>query len=133
MPILVYNCSQGVILTKTIIYGNIAKYFGKKRDEDGHTHAWTCYLRPFKNEVCCELTVRIGGEQIEPNTSLLYSSISKICVKLYVHVQTYKYKHVELFLLSLSIWASLCLPNYIIILHLVISCKTSCTLLKVKD
>ncbi len=42
---------QGVILTKSIVYGNIAKYFGKKRDEDGHTHAWTCYLRPFKNEV----------------------------------------------------------------------------------
>ncbi len=42
---------QGVILTKSIVYGNIAKYFGKKRDEDGHTHAWTCYFRPFKNEV----------------------------------------------------------------------------------
>ncbi|XP_064385096.1 YEATS domain-containing protein 4-like [Halichondria panicea] len=41
---------KGVILTKSIVYGNIAKYFGKKRDEDGHTHAWTCYFRPFKNE-----------------------------------------------------------------------------------
>ena len=38
------------MLMKPIIYGNTAKYFGKKRDEDGHTHAWTCYLRPFKSE-----------------------------------------------------------------------------------
>ena len=36
---------------KPIVYGNVARYFGKKREDDGHTHAWTCYLRPFKNEV----------------------------------------------------------------------------------
>lgn len=33
------------------MYGNIARYFGKKREEDGHTHQWTVYLKPFKNEV----------------------------------------------------------------------------------
>ena len=42
---------QGVVIAKPIVYGNVARYFGKKREEDGHTHSWTCYLRPFKNEV----------------------------------------------------------------------------------
>ena len=32
------------------MYGNIAKYFGKKREEDGHTHQWTVYVRPYENE-----------------------------------------------------------------------------------
>lgn len=32
------------------MYGNIAKYFGKKREEDGHTHQWTVYLKPFNDE-----------------------------------------------------------------------------------
>ena len=44
---------QGIVLCKPIVYGNVARYFGKKRDDDGHTHTWTCYLRPFKNEVLC--------------------------------------------------------------------------------
>jgi YEATS domain-containing protein 4 len=35
---------------KPIIYGNIARYFGKKREEDGHTHAWTVYVRPCHHE-----------------------------------------------------------------------------------
>ena len=30
--------------------GNVSKYFGKKREEDGHTHQWTVYLKPYKNE-----------------------------------------------------------------------------------
>ena len=29
---------QGMTVIKPIIYGNIAKHFGKKREEDGHTH-----------------------------------------------------------------------------------------------
>ena len=29
---------QGVTVIKPIVYGNIAKHFGKKREEDGHTH-----------------------------------------------------------------------------------------------
>ena len=36
---------------KPVIYGNISRYFGKKRDEDGHTHQWTVYVKPYKNEV----------------------------------------------------------------------------------
>lgn len=32
------------------MYGNLAKYFGKKREEDGHTHQWTVYVRPYDNE-----------------------------------------------------------------------------------
>lgn len=35
---------------KPIVYGNVARYFGKKRDEDGHTHQWTVYVKPYKNE-----------------------------------------------------------------------------------
>lgn len=41
---------RGVTLVKPVVYGNIARYFGKKRDEDGHTHQWTVYLKPFRNE-----------------------------------------------------------------------------------
>lgn len=35
---------------KPIIYGNTAKYFGQKRSEDGHTHKWSVYVRPYVNE-----------------------------------------------------------------------------------
>ena len=42
---------QGVTIIKPIVYGNIARYFGKKREEDGHTHQWTVYLKPYLNEV----------------------------------------------------------------------------------
>lgn len=41
---------KNVVIVKPIVYGNVARYFGKKREEDGHTHSWSCYLRPFKNE-----------------------------------------------------------------------------------
>lgn len=41
---------KGVTIVKPIVYGNIARYFGKKREEDGHTHQWTVYLKPYKNE-----------------------------------------------------------------------------------
>lgn len=35
------------IISKPIVYGNFARYFGEKREEDGHTHQWTVYLRPY--------------------------------------------------------------------------------------
>lgn len=35
---------------KPIVYGNVARYFGKKREEDGHTHQWTVYVKPYHNE-----------------------------------------------------------------------------------
>lgn len=41
---------KGIVLSKGIVYGNVARYFGKKREDDGHTHAWTVYLRPYKSE-----------------------------------------------------------------------------------
>ena len=42
---------QGVCIIKPIVFGNVARYFGKKREEDGHTHHWTVYLKPYRNEV----------------------------------------------------------------------------------
>jgi len=42
---------KGVTLIKPVIFGNVSHYFGKKRETDGHTHGWTVFLRPFKNEV----------------------------------------------------------------------------------
>ncbi|CAG0891474.1 unnamed protein product [Darwinula stevensoni] len=44
------NPFQGVTIVKPIVYGNSARYFGKKRDEDGHTHTWTVYVKPYNNE-----------------------------------------------------------------------------------
>ncbi|CAH1773060.1 unnamed protein product [Owenia fusiformis] len=41
---------KGVAIIKPIVYGNQARYFGKKREEDGHTHQWTVYVKPFRNE-----------------------------------------------------------------------------------
>jgi len=40
-----------VTVVKPIVYGNVARYFGKKREEDGHTHQWTIYVKPYRNEV----------------------------------------------------------------------------------
>ncbi|OCT88909.1 hypothetical protein XELAEV_18017539mg [Xenopus laevis] len=42
--------SLGVTIVKPIVYGNVARYFGKKREEDGHTHQWTVYVKPYRNE-----------------------------------------------------------------------------------
>uniref|UniRef100_A0A674JNJ0 YEATS domain-containing protein 4 n=1 Tax=Terrapene triunguis TaxID=2587831 RepID=A0A674JNJ0_9SAUR len=41
---------RGVTIVKPIVYGNVARYFGKKREEDGHTHQWTVYVKPYRNE-----------------------------------------------------------------------------------
>ncbi|MFH4978344.1 hypothetical protein AB6A40_005053 [Gnathostoma spinigerum] len=35
---------------KPIVYGNTAVYLGRKREEDGHTHEWTVFLKPYHNE-----------------------------------------------------------------------------------
>ena len=42
---------KGIHIIKPIVYGNVSKYFGKKREEDGHTHQWTVYVKPYRNEV----------------------------------------------------------------------------------
>nr|XP_021399944.1 YEATS domain-containing protein 4 isoform X2 [Lonchura striata domestica] len=41
---------KGVTIVKPVVYGNVARYFGKKREEDGHTHQWTVYVKPYRNE-----------------------------------------------------------------------------------
>ncbi|CRK99875.1 CLUMA_CG013178, isoform A [Clunio marinus] len=41
---------KGVTEVKPIVYGNVSRAFGKKREEDGHTHQWTVYVRPYLNE-----------------------------------------------------------------------------------
>lgn len=48
--ILIFIDFQGTSIVKPIIYGNTAKYFGQKRHEDGHTHKWSVYVRPYVNE-----------------------------------------------------------------------------------
>ncbi|KAG5674246.1 hypothetical protein PVAND_004226 [Polypedilum vanderplanki] len=40
---------KGVVEVKPIVYGNVSKAFGVKR-EDGHTHQWTVYVKPYSNE-----------------------------------------------------------------------------------
>ncbi|KAI4461366.1 protein af-9 [Holotrichia oblita] len=45
-----FGPDSGVYIVKPIVYGNIARYFGKKREEDGHTHQWTVYVKPYHNE-----------------------------------------------------------------------------------
>ncbi len=42
---------QGVTIVKPIVFGNVARYFGKKREDDGHTHQWTVFVKPYRNEV----------------------------------------------------------------------------------
>ncbi|VDN44400.1 unnamed protein product [Gongylonema pulchrum] len=36
--------------TKAVVYGNTARFLPKKREEDGHTHEWTVFLKPYYNE-----------------------------------------------------------------------------------
>ncbi|KAL7301722.1 YEATS domain-containing protein 4 [Trichogramma pretiosum] len=42
--------TKGVTIVKPIVFGNVARFFGKKREEDGHTHQWTVYVKPYLNE-----------------------------------------------------------------------------------
>lgn len=37
-------------IVKRIIYGNSAVKLDRKREEDGHTHEWSLYLRSFDQE-----------------------------------------------------------------------------------
>lgn len=45
-----HNPPQGLVVVKPIVYGNVARSFGKKREEDGHTHQWNVYVKPYYNE-----------------------------------------------------------------------------------
>lgn len=40
---------KGVTIIKPIVYGNIARALPEPL-ENKHTHSWTCYLKPYKNE-----------------------------------------------------------------------------------
>ena len=61
--LVLFHSSQGINLVKPIVYGNISRYFGKKREEDGHTHQWTIYVKPHRNEV--------SNQQVEPQNQHL--------------------------------------------------------------
>lgn len=63
---------------KTVVYGNVARYFGKKREEDGHTHSWSCYLRPYNNEVCINA---VNSEMYPRNIPVLEMNLSAHTVK----------------------------------------------------
>lgn len=41
---------KGKMVTKRIVMGNDAWYFGHKRPDDGHTHRWCFYFRSFDDE-----------------------------------------------------------------------------------
>lgn len=41
---------KGVTVVKPIVYGNVAWFLGDKKDDDGHTHQWSVYLRSYHNE-----------------------------------------------------------------------------------
>lgn len=41
---------KGVIIVKLIVYGNVVRYFGKKREEDGYIYQWIVYVKFYRNE-----------------------------------------------------------------------------------
>ncbi|GFX16173.1 YEATS domain-containing protein 4 [Trichonephila clavipes] len=65
---------KGVQVVKPIVYGNIAYYLGSKRDEDGHTHQWNVYLRPYKNE---DMSVFIKRVHFKLHES--YAEPNRVC------------------------------------------------------
>ena len=67
-------------VVKPIVYGNIARYFGKKREEDGHTHEWTVYLKPFHNEDMSTYVkkVSINGHSLLINIGIIIVSVGKL-------------------------------------------------------
>ncbi|CAG0882926.1 unnamed protein product [Cyprideis torosa] len=52
MSFSVGDCTAGdqVEVVKKVVIGNLAYSFGQKRAEDGHTHQWTVYIKPYLNE-----------------------------------------------------------------------------------
>lgn len=43
--------AKGKTVVTPIIFGNESKYFGKKRETDGHTHTWTVYMKPYDEKL----------------------------------------------------------------------------------
>ncbi|CAG9833340.1 unnamed protein product [Diabrotica balteata] len=67
---------KGICIVKPLVYGNIARYFGKKREEDGHTHQWTVYVKPYNNE---DMSTYIKKVQFKLHES--YANQNRIVVK----------------------------------------------------
>lgn len=67
---------KGVCVVKPIVYGNLARYFGKKREEDGHTHTWTVYVKPYQNE---DMSVYVKKIQFKLHES--YSNPLRVVTK----------------------------------------------------
>lgn len=40
---------KGVTIIKPVVYGNISRALAEPK-ENKHTHTWTCYIKPYKNE-----------------------------------------------------------------------------------
>jgi len=67
---------KGVTIVKSIVFGNVARYFGKKREEDGHTHQWTVYLKPFHSE---DMSVYVKKVNFKLHES--YANANRVVVK----------------------------------------------------
>lgn len=67
---------KGVTIVKPIVYGNLARPFGKKREEDGHTHQWTVYLKPYNNE---DMSVFVKKVQFKLHDS--YPNNTRVVIK----------------------------------------------------
>lgn len=67
---------KGVTIVKPIVYGNIARSFGKKREEDGHTHQWKVYLKPYYNE---DMSIYVKKVHFKLHES--YANPNRIVVK----------------------------------------------------
>ncbi|XP_064139973.1 YEATS domain-containing protein 4-like isoform X1 [Loxodonta africana] len=60
---------SGVTVVTPIVYGNVARYFGQKREEDGHTRQRTVYIKPYRNEE--------QNERSSASYSVLLSSVER--------------------------------------------------------
>ncbi|XP_037935291.1 YEATS domain-containing protein 4-like [Teleopsis dalmanni] len=67
---------KGLTIVKPIVYGNIARSFGKKREDDGHTHQWKVYVKPYYNE---DMSVYVKKVHFKLHES--YSNPNRIVTK----------------------------------------------------
>ncbi|KAG8187257.1 hypothetical protein JTE90_019150 [Oedothorax gibbosus] len=65
---------KGVQVVKPIVYGNVAWYLGRKRDEDGHTHQWNVYLKAYDNE---DMSVYVKRVHFKLHES--YADPNRVC------------------------------------------------------
>lgn len=92
---------QGLTIVKPIVFGNVARSFGKKREEDGHTHQWNVYVKPYANEDMSTYVKKVHFKLHEsyanPNRILTKPPYEitetgwgefEVVIKLYFHDQT---------------------------------------------